>query len=218
MWNNFNRVLALVNFCMSLELPNIRSSLLYIEVWKRRCWIANTSKKSRLKLDQITNDLMPDLVIVLWRSNFKSIPCLEEHWCMHSCCSCPIADTNQSSGDSGCTLRTIVLFQRSPKNKHPIPLDPFELAVVLFFQSSAMISVIKSSFEQHLKFFSLPASNDLQMLLMTSASGDHLLRRVLLMTSASSGPLVFRTSFLQMLQASFLLIPFLSSVLSKLML
>jgi len=27
--------------------------------------IANTSKNSRLKLDQITNDLFPDLVIVL---------------------------------------------------------------------------------------------------------------------------------------------------------
>jgi len=39
--------------------------------------------------------------------------------------------------------------------------------------------------------------------LMTSASGEQLLRRVLLMASASSEPLVFRTSFLQTLQASF---------------
>jgi len=181
---------------MSLEYPNSRSSLLFIEVWKIRCWICQHIKKSRFKLDQITKDLMPDLVIVLWRSNFKSIPSLEEHWCRYSCCSCPVADTNQSSGDSGCTLRTIVLFQRSPKNKHPMPSNQFELAVALFFQSSAMLGVIKSSFEQHLKFFSLPASDDLQMLLMTSASGDQLLRRVLLMALASSGPLVFRTSFL----------------------
>jgi len=137
---------------------------------------------------------------------------------MHSCCSCPIADTKQSSGDSGCTLRTIVLFQRSPKNKHLMPSNPFELVVALFFQSSAMIGMIKSSFEQHLKFSSLPPSNDLQMLLTMSASGDQLLRRVLLMTSASSRPPVFRTSFLQMLQASFLLIPLLSFVLSELML
>jgi len=86
---------------------------------------------------------------------------MEEHWCRRSCYSCPIADTNQSSGDSGCTLRTIVLFQRSPKNKHPMPSNLFELAVALFFQSSAMIGVIKSSFEQHLKFFSLSASDDL---------------------------------------------------------
>jgi len=143
---------------------------------------------------------------------------LEEHWWRHSCCSCPVADTKQSSGDSGCTLRTIVLFQRSPKNKHPMPSNPFELVVALFFQSSAMIGVIKSSFEQHMKFIGLPASDDLQMLLMTLASSDQLLRRVLLMMSASSGPLIFRTSFLQMLQASFLLIPLLSFVLSEPML
>jgi len=99
-----------------------------------------------------------------------------------------------------------------------MPSNPFELAVALFLQSSEMIGMIKSSFEQHLKFFSLPASNDLQMLLMTSASGDQLLRRVLLMTSASSRPLVFKISFLQMLQASFLLIPLLSFVLSEPML
>jgi len=90
-------------------------------------------KKSRLKLDQITNDLLPDLVIVLRIINFKSIPSLEEHWCRHNCCSCPIADTDQSSGDSGCTLRTIVLFQLSSMKKYPMPSNPFELAVVSFF-------------------------------------------------------------------------------------
>jgi len=107
-------------------------------------------KKSRLKLDQITNDLLPDLVIVLRRINFKSIQSLEEHWCRRSCCSCPIADTNQSSGDSGCTLRTIVFFQLSPTKKNPMPSNPFELVVASFFQSSAMLGVIKS-FEQPLK-------------------------------------------------------------------
>jgi len=103
-----------------------------------------------LKLDQITNDLLPDLIIVPRRINFKSIPSLEEHWCKHSCFSCPVADTNHSSGDSGCTLRTIVLCQRSPTKKHIMPSNPFELAVVLFFQSSAMLGEIKS-FEQPLK-------------------------------------------------------------------
>jgi len=107
-------------------------------------------KKSRLKLDQITNDLLPDLVIVLRRINFKSIPSLEEHWCRHNCFSCPIADTNQSSGDSGCTLRTIVLFQLSPTNKKPMPSNLFELVVASIFKSSAMIGEIKS-FEQPLK-------------------------------------------------------------------
>jgi len=115
-----------------------------------------------------------------------------------------LADIKQSSGDSGCTLRKIVLFQRSLLNKHPMPLNPFEIAVVLFSQSSAMIGVIQFSFEQHLKFFSLPAPDDLHMLLMMSASGDQLLRRVLLMTSAS-GPLIFRTSFISD-ASSFLLV------------
>jgi len=46
-----------------------------------------------LKLDQITNDLMPDLVIVLWRINFKSIPSLEEHRCRHSCYCCLVTET-----------------------------------------------------------------------------------------------------------------------------
>ena len=107
-------------------------------------------KKSRLKLDQITNDFLPHLVFVLRRINFKSILSLEEHWCMHSCCTCPIADTKQSSGDSGCTLRTIVLFQLSPTNKHPITSNPFELVVASFFQSSTMTDEIKY-FEQPLK-------------------------------------------------------------------
>ena len=106
-------------------------------------------KKSRLKLDQITKNLLPDLVI-LQRINFKSIPSLEEHWCRHSCCSCPIADTNQSSGDNGCTLRTIVLFQLSPTKKHLMPSNLFELVVTSFFQSSAMLGVNKP-FEQPLK-------------------------------------------------------------------
>jgi len=56
----------------------------------------------------------------------------------------------QSSGDSGCTLHTIVLFQRSLKNKHLMPLNPFELVVASLFWSSTMLGVIKS-LEQPLK-------------------------------------------------------------------
>jgi hypothetical protein len=75
-----------------------KSSLLYIEVWKRRCWLLAHQKKSSLKLDQITNDLLPDLVIVQWMINFKSIPSMEEHLCWHNCCSCTIADKNRVVG------------------------------------------------------------------------------------------------------------------------
>jgi len=46
-------------------------------------------------------------------------------------------------------------------NKHPMSSNSFEIVVALLFQSSAMIGVIQSSFEQHLKFFSLSASDDL---------------------------------------------------------
>ena len=55
-----------------------------------------------------------------------------------------------SSGGSGCTLRTIVLCQRSSKNKNSMPSNTFELAVASLFESSAMLGVIKS-FEQPLK-------------------------------------------------------------------
>jgi len=51
-------------------------------------------QKSLLELDQITNELLPGLVIVLWRINFKSIPSLEELWCRHGCYSCLVAETN----------------------------------------------------------------------------------------------------------------------------
>jgi len=53
---------------------------------------------------------------------------------------------------------------------------------------------------------------------MMSASGDVASDEVLLMTSALQEHFVFRTSFLQMLQASYLLIPLLSFVLPEPML
>jgi len=53
---------------------------------------------------------------------------------------------------------------------------------------------------------------------MKTASGDLASDEVLLMTSALHEHFVFRTSFLQMLQASYLLIPLLSFVLPEPML
>jgi len=94
-----------------------------------------------------------------------------------------------------------------------MPSNPFELVVALFFQSSAMLDEIKS-FEQPFEALILIASDDLQ-LLMKTASGDLASDEVLLMTSALQEHFVFRTSFLQMLQTSFLLIPLLSFVLSE---
>jgi len=174
-------------------------------------------KKSRLKLDQITNDLLPDLVIVLWRMNVKSIACMEEHRCRHSCCSCTSRHKNRVVEIVVVHFVQFVLFQRFPKNKHPMPLNFFELVVASFFWSSAMVGVIKSYLNNLWSFKSFSfwwssAPDDLQ-LLMNWASGELLLRRVFLMTSASSKPLFFRC-FLA-IQASFLLIPLLSFVLSE---
>ena len=45
---------------------------------KETLLIASTSKESLLRLNQITNDLLLDLVIILGGNNFKSIPCIEE--------------------------------------------------------------------------------------------------------------------------------------------
>ena len=123
---------------------------------KETLWNCQHIKKSRLKLWSITNDVLLDLVIVLRRINFKSISSLEENRCRHSCYFCLVVETKQSSGGSGCTLRTTVLFQRCLKNQHPMPSNLFELAVASLFWSSAKLCVIKS-FEQPLKlqFFQL---------------------------------------------------------------
>ena len=91
MLNNFDRVLALLNCCRVLLF--FKSSLLYIEVWNER-WVASTSKNSRLKLWSITNDSLPDMVIVLWMINFKCILCMKEHCCMQSYYPCLVAETN----------------------------------------------------------------------------------------------------------------------------
>ena len=63
MWNNFCRDFALVNYCESLENLQVFTHL--YRCVKETLLISSTSKESLLKLDQITNDLLLDLVIVL---------------------------------------------------------------------------------------------------------------------------------------------------------
>jgi len=77
MWYNFCRGLALVNCSKILVILQVFHPL-YRGV-KETLLIANTSKESLLKLDQITNDLLLDLVIFLRGNNFKSIPSIEEY-------------------------------------------------------------------------------------------------------------------------------------------
>ena len=83
---------------------------------------------------------------------------------------------------------TIVLFQRSPKNKHQMPSNSSELAVAPGFYSSAMIGVIITTFEQSFEAFQSSASEPTEPL-MTSAYD------VQLLMTTTSEPLVFRTSF-----------------------
>ena len=100
-----------------LSYPTWKPSLLYISVWKRRWRTASTHKRVVWSL-LITNDLLPDMGIVLWRINFKSIPCMREHFCRQSCYPRLVAKHDQSSGEGSCTVRTLVLFQRSWRSKH----------------------------------------------------------------------------------------------------
>ena len=154
-----------------------KPSLLYIVVWKRRWRTANTHKKVVWSL-LITNDLLRDMVIVLWRINFKSIPWMREHFYKQSCYLCLVAKHDQSSGECGCTVRTLVLFQRSWKSKHPRSSKSISRPLLHLFTSLATLDRIKrdSSFE----FFSswwTSASGDL-------ASDEALLMNLLLMTSS----------------------------------
>ena len=80
-------------FCVCLYAPTSKSSLLYIEVWKIRWKVVCTKKRVVWSLLKITNDLLPDIVTVLWMINFKCIPSLKEHFCRQSCYSCLVAET-----------------------------------------------------------------------------------------------------------------------------
>jgi len=75
-----------------------------------------------------------------------------------------------------------------------MPSNPFELAVALSFQFSAMLDEIKS-FQQPFEALILSTSDDIQ-LLMKTASGDLASDEVLLMTSALQEHFLIRTSFL----------------------
>ena len=56
---------------------------------------------SCLKLWFYTIDLLPDMIIVLWRTNFKSIP-FEMEQCLHQCYCFSCLDVETSCRDGGC--------------------------------------------------------------------------------------------------------------------
>jgi len=94
---------------------------LFIPIYRgveRRWKFSRYINLSCLKLWFFTLDLFPDLILVLWRTNFKSIPFpKEQRLLQYSCYSC--LDLETSYRESGCrdkcrvsgrTLRTLSFF------------------------------------------------------------------------------------------------------------
>ena len=79
MWNNFSRVLALVNYCTSLEFSNSRSSLLYIEVWKIRWKLsAHQIESFRVVWSLIKS---PTIFCLIWLLSYEgSISNISQVW------------------------------------------------------------------------------------------------------------------------------------------
>ena len=152
----YQQSLALVNCCMSLVFVCfcISNQQVFTPLYrgvKDTLEIASTLRRVVWSLIKITNDLLPDMVIVLCRINFKCISSLKEHCCRHSCYSSLDAETQTlnvfkffHSGEGGCTVRTIFLCQHSLENKHWMFSNSFKSAVASLFQSSAMLDEIQS--------------------------------------------------------------------------
>jgi len=104
-----------VYMCVKCVLIFFESSSLYIENLRDIENLAVASNLSFLKLWFFTLDLFPDLILVLWRTNFKSIPFpKEQRLLQYSCYSCLDLETSyrvSGCGDkcrvSGRTLRTL---------------------------------------------------------------------------------------------------------------
>jgi len=157
-----------------------KSSLLYIEVWKRR-W---------------SFDQSPMIFYLIWllfcEGSISNPFKFRRNICAGRTVILVLQQRHKlSSGDSGCTFRTIVLCQRSSKNKHPMPSNLFELTVASLFWSSAMLDVLNNLWSfNSLIFWWTSTSGDL-------ASDDVPLMNLLLMTSSlqehlTSGALFFR--------------------------
>ena len=120
------------------------------------------------------------------KEQFQIHSSIEEYQRSHNCCSCTIADTKQSSGDSGCSIVLLSFFLRSSVDKHPMPSNSFEIVVAPGIYSFCVHRHENNNFWQNLKLpvfqlliiFSFWWSSEP---LMTSASGRQLLMRMLLM-------------------------------------
>ena len=141
MQNNFSRDLALVKMLWVFRLAFLhcqisRSSLLYIEVWKRRCEIASTPKSRCWSL-----------IFHQWSFAWFGCCPMKNQFEIHSLSKGTYmqarpysgavflswsVDTKQSSGERGCTIRTIVQCQRFRPNCKHMPSNTFEMTVAMF--------------------------------------------------------------------------------------
>ena len=104
------RVLAFS--CCVVFLYFSKSSSLYIyRIWEtlRICRYINLSC---LKFWFFTLDLLLDLIVVLWRTNFKSIP-LEKEQCLQQCYCYPCLDAETKIAEMVAEL-VVVHFVRCP--------------------------------------------------------------------------------------------------------
>jgi len=80
-----HRVLAFAFVC-SLDLYILQVFIPIYRSFERRWEFSRYINLSCLKIWFFTFDLLPDLIVVLWRTNFKSIPlqkeqCLQQSYC-----------------------------------------------------------------------------------------------------------------------------------------
>jgi len=99
--------------CECLDLMFSKSSSLYIEVLRDVENLAVTSTCLALKLWFFTLDLLPDLIVVLWRTNFKSVPLQKEQRLQQSYCY-PCLDVETKIAEMVVAELVVVHFVHCP--------------------------------------------------------------------------------------------------------
>jgi len=178
-----------------------KSSLLYIEVWEERYEFASTSKKSRLKL----------LINHQWFIAWYGYCPMKDQFEMQSMYEGTLLQAElvslSYSRDKLCVVEVVVVHfvqlyfvNALQKNKHPMPLNPFELVVALLFHSFVMLRrhwIHWTAFEAlslHLlmnySFWWFSASDEHQLLMNSLLMTRHYFRSTL-----SSGALWLQEQF-----------------------
>jgi len=81
--------LAFFCVCLYIQLAGLHSLYRGVKDTLENC----STKRVVWSLLKIINNLLTDMVIVLWRINFKCIRSLKEHFCRLSCYPCLVVET-----------------------------------------------------------------------------------------------------------------------------